>query len=413
MSPRCHRLRWSYAIFVALLLLTPATPLLGQAEGPATGYTYTFGQTLEITLSLPLEPSPPAEANLSLRIGEEVTESHTLRVEAGRAQYRRDLREYPLPPFARVTYWWTYTDKDGNLQRVGEISFLYEDNRFQWQEITEDDITLKWVAGSREQMAPALDVARNAQQDLEIIAQDIEPSTVSIYIYPSKPDLRLALRLSGREWIAGQAYPEVGVVLLAIPPSDETYLELQRDLPHELTHLVLYRRLGARGYETLPTWLNEGLASNFEQRPEPAYYLALQSAAEEENFIPLADLCTPFYAMPTNRLVLAYAESQSVVDYLRRTYGWAGINTLLKTYEDGFGCSEGLEQALGFNLSTLQREWRVWLQEGKQPVEESRRLRTLGRIALQDIAPWIFLLIFLSLPATLFIFAGRIQKHRD
>ena len=121
---------------------------------------------------------------------------------------------------------------------------------------------------------------------------------VTFYIYPSLPDLQSALRLTGYEWVGGQAYPEIGVVLLAISPSSEAILKMKRDIPHELTHKVLYDLTGPQGYAAQPVWFVEGLASTFEHSPDPAYALALQRAPQDRSCSETT-LCHPFPAEAT------------------------------------------------------------------------------------------------------------------
>ena len=251
-------------------------------------------------------------------------------------------------------------------------------------------------------MIEALDLARTSLESITDFLQSPPLETVEIYIYPSLPDLQMALRLTRQEWVGGQARPDVGVVLLAIPNSEETIIQMQQYIPHELTHLILYKKMGPQGYAYLPTWLNEGLASHFEQRPEAAYAVALEKARNEGDLIPLSILSSPFYSMPTEKIILAYAESQSVTAYLQQTYGWSAIRALLDAYTDGLDYSQGVEKALNTTLAKLERDWQVWLEQGTTPEQQTPSPNwTASRIAIREMAPWVFLSLLTILPGLL------------
>ncbi len=388
-----------------LLLVSPAGPLRAQASAE-TGHVYTFGQALEITLTLPDE-NPAADARLFLRLGDSVTEIFVISTADGTARYRRDLRERALAPFTEVTYWWEYQNQEGETETTERTLFLYEDNRFEWEELQEGEITVQWVGGTGEEMSAAADIVRTSLQEITEILEAPPVGPVRVYVYPSPSDLQLALRLSGMDWVGGEAHPEVGVILITAPPSEQLEPALKQSLPHEVTHLVLYEQLGAQRYAFVPAWLVEGLASYFEQRPEPAYTIALEKAVESNALIPLSDLCHPFYALPPEKVILAYAESQSLVTYLHKAYGWSAVRSLLEGYGDGLDCVAGPKRVLGMDAAALERSWRGWLEEGTLPESDAQQTLTLGRIVVRDVAPWLFLLLFVSLPVLFFTIAGK------
>ncbi len=405
-------LRRGYLVWCILVLLSGwllPRPTLAQ-EAPETTHSCTFGQSAEFTLRFP-PAAKVEEVQLFLSIAGDAPEIHVLTVEDDVARYRRDLRAQPFLPFQTVTTWWEYEDDDGAPAKTNETIFLNEDNRFQWQTRTEDELTIKWVSGSTELLVAALDIARTALEEITTALHNPSLGPVTIYVYPSLPDLQLALRLSGYEWLGGEALPEVGVILLAIPATPEAIIRLQQDIPHELTHLALYRQLGPQGYANLPCWLNEGLASHFEQRPEAAYALALERARRENELLPLADLCPPFYTLRGEQVLLAYAESQSVLGYLQQTYGWSGMRVLLDAYADGLDCSSGLKRAVGAELPTVERAWRVWLEQEGRPSEQPQRIWTMGHIALRDLAPWLLLALVIIFPGVWFFIAARPHKQ--
>lgn len=414
MMHRRRSLDWQKCIWIAvvwlLLSVHPASvfPVIAQEEPDAT-HTFTFAQQLEIALSI--DPALAVdEAWLSLKFlrgGQWESETYLQKVREGRARYRRDLREEPLPPFTTVTYQWAYEDAEETRVEVEPVSFLYEDNRFDWQPLVAEDFVIHWFAGTDNLRATALETARAAQRQIAERLEIDEFEQVQVYIYPSAAELQLALRLVGRDWVGGEALPEVGVVLSTISSTDLAMTEIQREIPHELTHLLLFRTLGPQGYRSLPTWLNEGLALRMEQTPDAALVLALERASQEARLIPLPDLCAPFYALGADQVVLAYAESRSVVAYLEQTYGWSGIRALTASYADGRDCSAGFEHALGMSLTDLERDWRVWLDNDGRPSDSTQQQLAQIRVVLRDLAPWLGVTLLLVLPGILGIWLGR------
>lgn len=379
---------------VGLLLAVALSPVYAQAD-IVVAHTYTFGQTATFTLTFPPETAPDA-ATLYLKVGT-YTQAYQTPVIEGAAEQQRDLREQPFPPFAYITYWWEYRDAQGSPRSTDKTRFLYEDNRFNWQTRQEGAITLYWVAGGADLMRNALDIAEASLAEIQETLQAPAGEAVTLYIYPSLPDLQSALGLTGRNWVGGQAYPEIGVVLLAISPSAEATIKMKRDIPHELTHKVLYDLTGAQGYAALPIWFVEGLAANFERSPDPAYALALQRAVQDGTLIPLQTLCVPF-PEAYDRAVLAYAQSQSFVRYLQETHGWSQMRALIAAYGDGLECSVGVKQTLGADLTALERDWRLWMEQEKQSGSAATTTWRIVGMVVRDLAPWLVLLGLLCAP---------------
>ncbi len=381
---------------LALVLALILSPVHAQTDTAVT-HTYTFGQSAAFSLTLPPAGAPDT-ATLYLKIGT-YTQVYPAPLVQGSGQYERDLREQPFPPFTYISYWWEYKDTQGNTYTTSKPRFLYEDNRFLWQTLKDDTITLHWVSGDTSLMLNALDIAQASIAEIQTTLNAPSTGPVTLYIYPSLPDLQSALRLTGREWVGGQAYPEIGVVLLAISPSAEAPIKMKREIPHELVHKVLYDLTGPQGYAALPVWLIEGVASSFERSPDPSYTLALQQAVNGGKLIPLETLCYPF-PEEYDRALLAYAQSQSFVQYLRQTYGWSQIHELIKTYADGVDYATGAKQVLGSDLAALERNWRVWMEQAGQ----SNHAAAAGGAALiiiKDLAPWLVLIGLVFLPAVL------------
>lgn len=352
-------------LLAVLLLLVLPLPLLAQEPQPivvtATSVRYSFGQqaTFEIQVA-----AGTAIDELFLYLEEEGaagTEVVPVPLEdaaSTQAAYQRDLRLHPFPPFGQVTWWWEVRGEAGQRVTTEPSTLEYVDDRFEWQATSDGAVHIHADVDDPAYAQTALDIARTG---LARIVEELESpalAEVHVYLYPSLTDLRAALEMAGREWMGGQARPELGAVLVAVPYDDEFVARMEQDIPHELTHLVVYEVTGPEGYTRVPAWLDEGLAMDNQARPDPNMDALLEQARAEGRLIPLSDLCAPFPSDPQAAL-LSYAQSASLVRYIRDRYGDTGIRALLAVYADGLDCEGGIVRALNVGPERLDLAWRA------------------------------------------------------
>ena len=196
-----------------------------------------------------------------------------------------DLTETKLIPFSTVSYWWEVVDAAGNTARSETQTLIYVDNRFAWQELAAGPVRVHWYQGDSGFGSAAASAASEALPKIQQQIGVEPPSPLDVYVYASTDDLRSAVELAGREWLGGQARPELGVVLVAIPPGDSARLQMRRDIPHELTHLMTFVAT-TPNYDAAPRWLDEGLATLNEGDPNSTQALAVQDAAAKNKLIP-------------------------------------------------------------------------------------------------------------------------------
>lgn len=363
------------------------------------GAQHTFGQELTFALSAAGETSITSVALLWQVSGDERTRVETPIFAPGRqvnVTFRVDLAAQPLLPFRSITYWWQIEADGGQSLTTERQSLFYDDNRFAWQSTSANGVSVHWVAGGLAFGQAAADVAAVSLPRANRNIGAPLPARLDIYLYPALQDLQSALRLVGREWIGGHADPALGTVLLAVPPGPEAGLQLQRDLPHELTHVLVYQRTQP-AYASVPSWLDEGLAVMSESMPDSAYSLALQEAVQSGALIPVADLCGPFPDSPT-QATLAYAESASLVAYILDRWGSARLSALLDAYADGASCEGGVQRVLGSSLAGLQAGW------------QADALRSTPWLsALRAALPW---LLIAAIPASGLTFLALAPRRR-
>ncbi len=334
-------------------------------EAPITvkeaSVTYTFGQQAVFSIQATASADITALYLYLQSEGNERVEVTPVPIPPGpsvQAMFTRDLRLFPFPPFGTVRWWWEVRDAAGHQLTTPASTFRYEDNRWDWFSRTVGPITVHSTVDNPPYTQGALDIAAVSVERIARSLSVSPPERVDIYLYPSRADLQAALRMAGREWMGGQARPELGAILIAVPYHDGYLAQMEQEIPHELTHLFVYRLTGPEGYRYVPAWLNEGLATANETRPDPHLDSLLERARAEGRLIPLRNLCPPFSTDPAEAL-LAYAESGSLVRYIRQQYGDSTIRALLLAYADGADCEAGVQRALNITLDQLERAWRA------------------------------------------------------
>lgn len=341
-----------------------------------------FGKKIifEVTIAPVTEVS---EVYLSLRPqGRNTRVQSAIRGENGKITAQFDARLDPLHPFTSVEYWYSVVTQTGQKVESDHYSFEYNDNRFPWKTLGNDQFVIYWYSGNLAFGQAALNAAgdglKAAQNYLE--AKPLFP--VNIYIYETSADLQSSLQTGQQSWIAGHASPDTSLILISIAPGEEQQLEFERQIPHEIMHLLQFQ-IFHEDYNRIPIWLIEGSASQAELYPNPDYQWALEKAASQETLIPINSICTSF-PREASGAFLAYAESASFVNYLYDKYGRSSMLTLFNVYSDGLGCEEGTMAAFGRSLSQLENLWQ----------EEALGMHP-GLLALRNLSPYLSLSIVL------------------
>lgn len=327
---------------------------------------YSFAQQVTFTLRATSDVEITQVYLFFRATGDEEAASVELAVEPGRdvsVEHVHELRLAPLPPFSTVSFWWQIEDAAGSRLTIEPQQFAYTDNRFRWDQLSADGLTVHWIEGHGDPAfaQAALDISRTSLEQINVELGAPLPESVAVYIYDAQHNLDAAMVLAGREWVGGQAHPELGVVVVAVPFEEGYASRMKRYIPHEITHLLVYQLVTPAGHRYVPEWLDEGLATANERLPTPEYELILDEARTQGRLLPLQDLCVPF-SPDSQTAYLAYAQSASVVRFVRERYGAAGVRSLLAAYADGASCAGGVQQALNVRLSGLETAWRASLE---------------------------------------------------
>jgi hypothetical protein len=299
---------------------------------------------------------------------------------SGNLSVEIDLRETPFPGFADIRYWYQVSTTSGESYQSPVHTFTYKDNRYQWKTLAGEQFTIYWYAGDLDFGEELLNVSLAAVRDIQELLDVFIPENLDVYVYDSVQAMQAAVPGAGQFWIAGHADPIQDVILVTLPPGADQRLEMERQIPHELMHVAL-NYTDAHAYSNFPVWLNEGLASLVELYPNPEYAELNTNAFEAGEMIPMAVLCQSFPSDPQQAL-LAYAQSASFTQYLYDQFGKPGFNRMMAAYASGMSCEQGVLEALGSDLESLEESW-----------QRSTFARVTLGIALRELLPWLLLLL--------------------
>ena len=264
-----------------------------------------------------------------------------------------DMRKASLPPGAKVTYWWTIKDADGDEFQTSSAVVYFKDDRYQWQNLTDGEITIFWYHGDDEF---ASELMNACQEGLARLTQEFGAyleRPINIYVYASSQELQGAM-IFPQEWTGGVAFTEFGIIAIGISPDSIGWGK--EALVHELTHLVVHQ-LVFSPYGSLPVWLDEGLAMYNEGELSLQLRSRLEEAVSEGTLLSVRSLCSPFSADP-EKAYLSYAESYSLVEYLLDNYNGDNMLDLLTLIKQGSTYDEALTEAYGFDIDGLDTRWR-------------------------------------------------------
>ena len=274
-------------------------------------------------------------------------------------QWVMDMRKTGgVPPGASLHYWWVVTDADGDEARTMPEHIVIDDNRYDWRQITEGNVTIFWYKGDNAFATELMEATQLALTRLEENTGAVLEEPIRFYVYASSSDLQGAM-IFPQEWTGGVAYTRYGVIAIGISPDEDDVEWGKRVISHELTHLVIHQVV-FNPYNDLPTWLDEGLAMISEGELTYNFTNAFARAWNENRVISVRSLASPFSAYADESL-LAYAESYLLVEYLIENYGRDKMFELLNTFKEGSGYDEALDKVYGFDMDGLNTLWRASL----------------------------------------------------
>jgi len=256
----------------------------------------------------------------------------------------------PLIPGAEVTYFWRVTIGGERTDTAAQV-VVYEDTRFDWQQISDGNVTLWWYEGSEEDARAVLAAGREALDRISALLQTSVDFPVKIRYYGSAQEMQAAIISDNQEGVI--TLGEVVYSDTAMVSADSAPLDIAR---HEIAHIVIREAL--RGPFNVPDWLNEGTAVYAQTEPLSSQRQALDAAIETGQVFSVRSISSASAGALGSRVALFYAQSWSLVDFLIATYGEEDFAALFQAFDEGASIDGALEQVYGFNQDGLENAWR-------------------------------------------------------
>ena len=322
--------------------------------------------------------------------------------EAVAASWRWDMLETGgLPPGTEVEYWWLIEDADNNIVETSPNTVRFDDLRYDWEHIANDQVTFFWYEGDVSFVQELVDAADETLCDLADEIGVFLDQPANFYIYANSWDLHGAL-VYPDEWTGGVAFPAYSTIVIGISPGSMDWGK--RAIAHELGHLVVHQEVFGP-YGVLPTWLDEGLAMNAEGELRSDLQQMLNQAIARDTLFSIRSIASSFPTDPYEAK-LSYAESYSVVQFLIDSYGSDKIVELLQVFKSGSTDDEALLQVYGFDTEGLGERWRVSLGLGPEFQE-----RPVGRGSGFPV-PYMVLIALVVVLGTLMAYLGYLYLQR-
>ncbi|MCB9534701.1 MAG: hypothetical protein H6704_00370 [Myxococcales bacterium] len=140
----------------------------------------------------------------------------------------------------------------------------------------------------------------------------------------------------------------------------------QDTVAHEFVHYYVTKV----SRNTVPIWLHEGIAKFQESRwrfapgkaLEPPQEDLLARSLKEDKLITFDQMHPSMAKLPSQEAAsLAFAQVHTVIDFLHRKKGYAGLNALIGRLKAGDSMDAALQRAYGWDLDGLWTTWRAQL----------------------------------------------------
>lgn len=350
-------MHWLIRLLLCSLMLMPIGSVKAQSEESVTNVLldYQFGSSIHINAHV---TNSAAYASFLLILQPDGQSSRQIQIipaADGSVKVDYDLTLDPLRPFARVYYWFELTRLDGSSLTSPSYWFDYLDDRFLWMSSETELFHIYWVDGEGAFGQKVQEIATEGLKSSTHLLPVTPDFPISIYIYPNMDALQQALTLTGQPWTAGHASADISVLLVSNGSQSAELIEMERQIPHELMHVLEYKLAGA-SYSNIPAWLNEGLATSVELYPDPNLQRVLIESHASGRLLTFSSLCEGF-PQDAKTAQLAYAQSASFVNYLNGRFGSQIFTKLIENAASGQTCENAVNSATTVTLSDLENDW--------------------------------------------------------
>ncbi|MEX0786842.1 MAG: peptidase MA family metallohydrolase [Dehalococcoidia bacterium] len=255
-----------------------------------------------------------------------------------------------LIPGAEITYLWSLTS-GGVTQETEPQLIMYEDSRFEWQTISNGNLTVWFYDASEDEARGILQAGRESLDNIGALLETSVGFPVKIFYYRTAEEMQPAILSSdagGVVTLGEVVYSDTAMVSADEAPGDITR--------HEIAHIVVREALGRRA--GIPDWLHEGIAVYAQLQPLPDQRRAVDLAIESGDIISVRSLSSSSSGALSSRVSLFYGQSWSLVQFLVDMHGQEQFAAFVRAFKDGAATGDALQEVYGFDQDGLENAWR-------------------------------------------------------
>lgn len=269
--------------------------------------------------------------------------------------FRTDTAARYIPPGTIIKYNFEIEDVEGSRLDTDVQEFVYQDGRFEWDEVSDGIVTVAYHGPVRSRAESVLSAIQETLATMGPLLGAGVDDPISVTMYNNWPEMRSALPPTSatlrRDLVTeGQAHSEEGVLLVLGGAR-----RARGVAAHEVTHILVFRA-GEGVLGSVPSWLNEGLAEYGNIDPGESYSRALRYAIATDNLLPI----TAMRSQPGNPddVIIFYGQARSIVRYMVDEFGEEKMRELMATLKGGRNIGNAVQLVYGVSLIKLENMWR-------------------------------------------------------
>ncbi|GHO88936.1 peptidase MA family metallohydrolase [Dictyobacter formicarum] len=291
----------------------------------------------------------------------QLTEAHPVTQTPGnhlQFQWHETFDEQHFMPVGTIIkYSWEISDVNGHSYKTPPKTVQITDTRFQWQHLSQGLYQVNWYDHPTSFGQIVLTQTTSSLKRIYTNLGTQLRQPINLWVYETSDDFHSSLPPDSAEWVGGVAFFPLNQASVVIKGPDD--LTLSRDLPHELTHLVLHQTAQVM----VPTWFDEGLAVYNQTYHEGDMQNQFKYQLSRHSLISLQDIDRSF-PRDAQKAYQAYAQSWQLVDYMYKTFGLKKMATLIQsTHRSDQPFDTDLQQALGVDSDHLENQWHLHLNQ--------------------------------------------------
>ena len=259
-----------------------------------------------------------------------------------------------IPAGADIEWFWQLTATDGEVIETERELFRYEDPRYDWRALRGENLILHYYDGNE---AAAELLFREGEEAIAEMSELLEITLdfpARVYMWANSGDA------SGVEFTESESFEQLIItggtrVLADLVHIFEPTVWVVR---HELTH-ILTKVAGEGGIGNIPSWLDEGTATDAESDWRARRGEALNFAIESDQLYNVRSMVS--VSNVPGRVDIFYGQAADLVTYLINTFGEDQFAEFFAVFKRGSTVDNALLDIYGFDRDGLDDAYRELL----------------------------------------------------